>query len=177
MKCQKCDDKATVHFTQLENGEMTKMSFCESCASSEGVMDLSGFGLADSVLAAGSATTPIAEVGETCPGCGFSRSKFQQTGRLGCSQCYLTFSDDILSRLGPMHRGLRHFGKHPEGYEGDAFAERLLEECEERLAAAVAAENYEEAARIRDEVRQLQEGPGDAVADSAASAEEGGSSL
>lgn len=139
-------------------------------------MDLSGFGLADSVMAAGSATTPIGEVGETCPGCGFSRSKFQQTGRLGCSQCYLTFSDEILSRLGPMHRGLRHFGKHPEGFEGDAFSERLLKECKERLEEAVKAENYEEAARIRDEIRQLEEGRGEAVAGSEGSSDEGGAS-
>lgn len=176
MKCQKCDEKATVHFTQLENGEMTKMSFCENCAAAEGVMDLSGFGLADSVLEAGSSMTSSGEEGETCPRCGFSRSKFQQTGRLGCSQCYLAFSDDILSRLGPMHRGSRHFGKHPDGFEGDAFSERLLTECKERLEEAVKAENYEEAARIRDEVRQLEEGRSEAVSSSENSSEEGGSS-
>lgn len=177
MKCQKCDEKATVHFTQLENGEMNKMSFCESCAGEEGIMDLSGFGLADSVMAAGSATASPSERGEACPGCGFTKSKFQQTGRLGCSQCYLTFSDEILSRLGPMHRGLRHFGKHPEGFQGDAFSERLLEECKQRLEAAVNAENYEEAARIRDEVRQLEEVRETASAATESSAEEGELSL
>ncbi|MGJ8723694.1 MAG: UvrB/UvrC motif-containing protein [Roseibacillus sp.] len=152
---------------------MNKMSFCESCATEEGIMDLSGFGLADSVMAAGSATTPVSKVGEACPGCGFTKSKFQQTGRLGCSQCYLTFSDEILSRLGPMHRGLRHFGKHPEGFQGDAFSERLLEECKERLEAAVTAENYEEAARIRDEIRQLEEGRETAESGADLSAEQG----
>lgn len=173
MKCQNCQEKATVHFTQLENGEMNKMSFCESCAAEKGIMDLSGFGLADSVLAAGSANASVGNSGDQCPGCGFTRSKFQQTGRLGCSQCYLTFSDDILARLGPMHRGLRHFGKHPEGFVGDAFSERLLAECEERLAEAVAAENYEEAARIRDEIRQLSESLESAATGSESSADKG----
>ena len=158
MKCQNCQQKATVHFTQLENGQMQKMSFCEACAESEGITDLSGFGLADSVFAAGSASSPVGESEGACPACGFTRSKFQQTGRLGCSQCYLTFSEEILSRLGPMHRGLRHFGKYPEGFEGDAFSEGLLVECRERLEEAVKAENYEEAARVRDEIRQLEEG-------------------
>ena len=177
MKCQKCDEKATVHFTQLEEGKMSKMSFCESCAAEEGITDLSGFGLADSVIAAGSAATPIGELGEACPGCGFTKSKFQQTGRLGCSQCYLTFSDEILARLGPMHRGLRHFGKHPEGFEGDAFSERLMEECKARLQDAVTAENYEEAARIRDELRQMEEGQGTAGTGGHSPVEQGESSL
>lgn len=140
---------------------MNKMSFCESCAAEEGIMDVSGFGLADSVMSEGAVAASAASTGEggnTCPGCGFTSSKFQQTGRLGCSQCYLTFSDEILARLGSMHRGLRHFGKHPEGFEGDAFSERLLSECQERLDQAIESENYEEAARIRDEIRQLEEG-------------------
>lgn len=158
---------------------MNKMSFCESCAAEEGIMDLSGFGLADSLMqghvgsAAASAPMVVEEEGEHCPGCGFTLNKFQQTGRLGCSQCYLTFSDEILSRLGPMHRGLRHFGKHPEGFQGDAFSERLLVECEERLAAAVKAENYEEAARVRDEIRQLEEGREEATAGSDSPGEKG----
>ncbi|MDQ8189053.1 UvrB/UvrC motif-containing protein [Roseibacillus persicicus] len=164
-----------MHFTQLENGQMNKMSFCESCAAAEGIMDLSGFGLADSVLSAGSDETKGSDNGDQCPGCGFTRSKFQQTGRLGCSQCYLTFSDDILARLGPMHRGLRHLGKHPEGFTGDAFSERLLAECEERLAEAVAAENYEEAARIRDEIRQLSQTLESVPTSSEVSAENGDS--
>lgn len=156
MKCQKCDEKATVHFTQLEDGKMTKMSFCESCAAEEGVTDLSGFGLTDSLLPGGAAEPGSEVAGETCPGCGFTLTKFQQTGRLGCSECYLVFSEEILSRLGPMHRGLRHIGKHPEGFQGDAFSERLLKECNERLQEAIKAENYEEAARIRDEIHQLE---------------------
>ncbi len=175
MKCQKCDEKATVHFTQLENGEMTKMSFCEQCATEEGVMELSGFGLADSIMTAGQSGESRSTSGETCPGCGFTRSKFQQTGRLGCSQCYLTFSDDILSRLGPMHRGLHHLGKHPEGFVGDAFSERLLIECEERLQAAIEAENYEEAACIRDEIEQLKKSHGASASSEEVSVEKGGS--
>ncbi|MBK1833451.1 UvrB/UvrC motif-containing protein [Roseibacillus ishigakijimensis] len=136
---------------------MNKMSFCENCAIAKGIMDLSNFGLESAVVPS---ELPSKEEGQggACPGCGFTLEGFQKTGRLGCSQCYLTFSDEILSRLGPMHRGLRHFGKHPEGYQGDAYSKRLLQESEERLAAAVEAENYEEAARIRDEIEQLKGG-------------------
>ena len=142
-------------------------------------MDISGFSLGDSVTA-GNAIAEAAAGNEEdpsiCPGCGFTSSKFQQTGRLGCSQCYLTFSDAILARLGSMHRGLRHFGKHPEGFEGDAFSERLLAECQERLQLAVEAENYEEAARIRDEIRHLEAGPDAPEQEKASASEVGGDS-
>ena len=131
------------------------MSLCESCAAQEGILDISGFGLADSILPSAASVSSIVEGPDTCSRCGFTRGKFQQTGRLGCSQCYLTFSDDILNKLGPMHRGLRHLGKYPAGFEGDDFSERLLSECQERLEEAIQEENYEEAARIRDEIRQL----------------------
>ena len=152
---------------------MKKMSFCESCATEEGIMDLSGFGIADSVMAPGTPSAPAGDAGEACPGCGFTKGKFQQTGRLGCSECYLIFSEEILARLGPMHRGLRHFGKHPEGFVGDAFSDRLLVECKERLEQAVSAENYEEAARIRDEIRQLEIGRETAGSAAEPSAEQG----
>lgn len=158
MKCQKCDEKATVHFTQLENGNMSKMSFCEACAEVEGITDLANFGLSESILPEVGETTVTATTGrEECPQCGFTRQKFQQTGRLGCSQCYLTFADEILSRLGTMHRGLRHVGKRPADYQNDPYAETLLEECRERLEEAVASENYEQAAKIRDEIQKLEE--------------------
>ena len=126
-------------------------------------MDVSGFNLSDSFVAQAPSTSGAAESGGVCSQCGFTLAKFQQTGRLGCSRCYLTFSDEILSRLGPMHRGLRHFGKHPKDFEGDAFSERLLIECKERLDQAVKAENYEEAARIRDEISKLEKGEPAAV--------------
>lgn len=158
MKCQNCDEKATVHFTQLEEGNMKKMSFCEACAEIEGITDLASFGLGEAMLPE---VEPSAESAthsrEECPQCGFTRQKFQQTGRLGCSQCYLTFADEILSRLGTMHRGLRHVGKRPEDFTDDPYAETVLEECRERLEEAVTNENYEQAAKIRDEIQKLEE--------------------
>jgi protein arginine kinase activator len=56
-----------------------------------------------------------------------------------------------------MHRGLRHVGKRPAGFEGDPYAEGLLEEARERLEEAIKNEHYEEAARLRDEISQLEE--------------------
>lgn len=137
---------------------MKKMSFCEACAEIEGITDLTNFGLGQALLSEGEPfVEPASNSRAECPQCGFTRQKFQQTGRLGCSQCYLTFADEILSRLGTMHRGLRHVGKRPEDFTDDPYAETLLEECRERLEEAVTNENYEQAAKIRDEIQKLKE--------------------
>jgi protein arginine kinase activator len=169
MKCQNCDEKATVHFTQLEDGNMNKVSYCEACAALEGITDLASFGLGDVVIPEASPSDGVGDGvsnSEQCPQCGFTKQKFQQTGRLGCSQCYLTFADEILSRLGTMHRGLRHLGKRPEDYTDNPYAETLLEESRERLEEAVTNENYEQAAKIRDEIQRLEEGLAKAEASS-----------
>jgi len=140
---------------------MTKLSYCEACAALEGITDLANFGLGDVAMPQSpSSAHSEGESGgvEVCDQCGFTRQKFQQTGRLGCSQCYLTFADEILSRLGTMHRGLRHIGKRPQDYMDNVYAETLLEESRERLEEAVNNENYEQAAKIRDEIQKLEEG-------------------
>lgn len=156
MKCQNCNAKATVHHTQLQEGEVKKLHYCESCAETEGILDVSGFGLESTLTSGEEVSGAKPETGKVCSGCGFSLAKFQQTGRLGCSQCYLTFTDEILARLAPMHRGLLHLGKQPADFNGDVLSKRLLNECQERLARAVASEDYEEAAKIRDEISELE---------------------
>lgn len=163
MKCQNCNEKATVHFTQLEAGSMKKVSYCEQCAIEEGITDLTNFGLNESIFPSPkeSLAQGLAENTGACPQCGFTRQKFQQTGRLGCSQCYVTFADEILARLGTMHRGLRHLGKRPSGFKSDPFAEGILQETRERLEEAIQNEHYEEAARLRDEIDLLENGVGD----------------
>lgn len=158
MQCENenCEEKATVHFTQLVDGEVKKMSLCEACAEEAGLTDLSGFGLTDELI--GSKGEPIVPSSEdVCSVCGFTPQKFQQVGRLGCSECYQSFSEDIIGRLSSMHRGLFHIGRSPAGaYQGSQRAKRL-QEMEKTLRDMVANENYEEAARLRDEIRKLQE--------------------
>lgn len=137
---------------------MKKSSFCEDCAAAEGITDLASFGLDEVVFpnpTEVAAETDTDSAG-TCNQCGFTLQKFQQTGRLGCSQCYVTFADEILARLGGMHRGLRHTGKRPSGFQRDLYSEGILEETRERLEEAIQNEHYEEAARLRDEIERLQ---------------------
>ena len=161
MQCDLCDKKATVFLTQLVEGEMKKMCLCEECAEEKGVTDPAGFSLADSVMGeetvsdSGDIIT-ISDDGVPCPVCGFTFNKFQQVGRLGCSECYNTFDDVIGRRLKGMHKGTVHVGRVPEGLVEAHARQQRLDQLQERLEQAIAAENYEEAAGLRDEIHEIE---------------------
>ena len=162
MQCDLCDKKATVFLTQLVEGEMKKMCLCEACSEEKGVTDPTGFSLADSVLGGGSVTETgqilnvSEDEGEPCPVCGFTFNKFQQVGRLGCSECYQTFEDHISQRLKGMHKGTVHVGRVPEGLLEAHARQQRLDQLRDRLEQAIAFENYEEAAGLRDEIQEIE---------------------
>ena len=163
MQCDFCENKATVFLTQLVEGEMKKMCLCEGCADEKGVTDPTGFSLADSVLGGGEASEPGQIInapaeGDPCPVCGFTFNKFQQVGRLGCSECYQTFEDDISRRLKGMHKGTVHVGRVPEGLLEAHARQQRLDQLKDRLEQAIASENYEEAAGLRDEIQEIETG-------------------
>ena len=162
MQCDFCDSKATVFLTQLVEGEMTKTCLCEDCAKEKGITDPTGFSLAETVLGgeaveqAGPVVTPPEELGEACPICGFTFNKFQQVGRLGCSTCYTTFRSEIQRRLQGMHKGSIHIGRVPAGLLEAHERQQRLDQLQGRLEQAIAAENYEEAAGLRDEIQEIE---------------------
>jgi protein arginine kinase activator len=166
MKCDFCDQKATVFLTQLIEGNMKKVCLCESCAKERGVTDPTGFSLADMVLGGASGfPLPIpgglmaASVGgstKTCPTCGFGLDDLLRVRRFGCADCYTTFRSETLAMLRGMHRGHQHVGKAPKGLLAREAKIRRISELQERLDTAIASESYEEAATLRDEIRTLE---------------------
>src|SRR5216110_1145918 len=93
----KCND-ATVFLTQILEGKMQKVNLCDACSKEKGVQDPTGFALADLLLGIGAAEE--IEKGaptQKCPVCGFSQADFKKTGRLGCSECYVTFAEGLNS--------------------------------------------------------------------------------
>ena len=163
MKCDFCPEKATVFLTQLVDNEVKKMCLCESCAEEKGVSDPTGFSLADVLLGGGKVpesgeivNQPESGPGQVCPVCGFTLAKFQQVGRLGCSACYETFHSEIVGRLKGMHKGVRHLGRVPEHLAEAHHRQKQLDTLNERLEEAIKAENYEEAAGLRDKIAELE---------------------
>lgn len=162
MRCMLCDickqKVATVHLTQLIEGKTKKVDLCEVCSKEKGIDDPTGFSLADLLMGLGAAQEmeQAAAGGQLkCPHCGFTQADFKKTGRLGCGECYLTFSDGLESLLKTMHKGTRHVGKVPQGLKRSQAFEEKLRTLQKRLDKAVAAEDFEQAAVLRDEIRQL----------------------
>lgn len=153
--CQKAE--ATVFLTEIVEGKMKKVNLCEPCAKEKGVSDPGGFALADLLLGLGAAQQiERGQPSQRCPVCGFTQADFKKTGRLGCSACYDTFADGLANLLKGMHKGLRHTGRMPARLTRRfALADRV-KTLEGELKQAVQDEKYEDAARLRDEIRQLE---------------------
>lgn len=159
MVCQLCKQKdATVHLTQIVEDEMKKLDLCESCAKQKGVNDPTGFSLAELLLGASTAseaeTAAAAGVPEVkCARCGLTHAEFKKNGRMGCSECYSAFADSLESVLKGMHKGTRHRGKVPKALRRAADQQASLERLGSQLQAAITAEDFEQAARLRDEIK------------------------
>src|SRR5437870_7644248 len=152
----KCND-ATVFLTQILEGKMHKVNLCEACSKEKGVQDPTSFALADLLLGIGAAEEiEKGAPSQKCPVCGFSQADFKKTGRLGCSECYITFAEGLGSLLKAMHKGTEHVGKLPERAQPAVAPSHRLRAPPDNRHQAVADENYETAASLRDQIKQLE---------------------
>src|SRR5437899_9336666 len=158
MLCCICKEKeASVHLTQIAGDKMQKVDLCEECAKTKGVNDPTGFSLADLLLGLGASQEIEQAAGGAeikCPRCGFTQADFKKAGRLGCPDCYKTFSDALEGLLKTMHKGVRHVGKAPEALRKTREASDQLKSLEKKLNKAIEEEDFEEAAILRDEIKQ-----------------------
>lgn len=157
MHCDVCKtNQATVFLTQIVDGKMQKVNLCEPCSKEKGVTDPTGFALADLLLGLGAAQEMERGGGvQKCPSCGFSQADFKKTGRLGCATCYTTFADGLATLLKGMHKGTEHVGKVPARMAKTLERESQMKTLQRDLRKAVAEEDYETAATIRDQIRHL----------------------
>ncbi len=88
----------------------------------------------------------------TCPICGLKYMEFRKEGRLGCPSDYAAFKAGLLPILRRVHRSIRHVGKVPHKRRPSGPAAELLD-LRQRLRRAVQTEAFEEAARLRDMIR------------------------
>jgi protein arginine kinase activator len=162
MLCSVCQqNEATVHLTQIIDNQMQTVDLCEPCSKAKGVDNPQGFSLAGILAGLGMAVAPTesqpaAEVLK-CPHCGFSQADFKKIGRLGCAECYVTFAAALQGSLKAMHKGDRHVGKMPRLHRASQEVSTRLRALQEKLGKAVVAEDFEEAARLRDQIKQIQQ--------------------
>jgi protein arginine kinase activator len=157
MQCCVCKEKeAKVHLTQIVGDKMQKVDLCEGCAAQKGVNDPAGFSLADLLLGLGASQEMEQATGGgdvKCPVCGFTQADFKKAGRLGCSECYVTFSEGLEGLLKTMHKGIKHLGKVPHAFQQSRDLADRLKSLQKKLEKAVAEEDFEQAAAMRDEIK------------------------
>jgi protein arginine kinase activator len=164
MKCETCNKQATVHLTEIKNGKKIEKHLCEQCAAqSEGLTPKSHMPINELLTNfvmnhTGLATKPQESL--ACPHCGITWAEFRQSGLLGCEHDYATFEKEMTPLLQRAHDGAaHHVGKVPTRRGGSgvpmkrtADASKLRKE----LARAVETEDYERAAKLRDQIRQAE---------------------
>ena len=159
MMCEVCgDNEATVHLTQVVNDQGREIHLCQKCASKSGLNIQNSMALADILLGVGSKKSgddsPTPD--RSCRRCQMRLADFKKTSRLGCPECYDAFSADLETLLENMHRTRRHLGKVPSRVPARqaAPAADRVEALKHALDEAISAEDYEQAARLRDRIRK-----------------------
>lgn len=166
MLCQRChQNEANTYYSQVINGKKTEMYLCPQCAKemSAGSFSFGGFGFGFPSFAR--AATQL----RACPQCGATIADISQSGRVGCANCYSYFENELGSAIRRVHGDVTHKPESgsiqaPKSSPGtDAAAGADPEEAatplgqkREQLKKAIAAEEFEKAAVLRDEIRKLE---------------------
>lgn len=164
-KCDLCDKPATHHSIEIVNGKKIHKHLCDEHAAAEGM------------LVSKSAHTPINELltnfvkvqagvqdkpkpgDQVCSNCGLSFAKFRESSLLGCAHCYEAFDQPLTSLVERAHEGaVHHVGKVPRRAGAGQQRQARLTQLRKRLEDAVTREDYEQAASLRDDIAQLEEG-------------------
>lgn len=168
MKCQKCSKPATYHITDLDPevpGKFTVFHYCDEhalhhlapAASQPDSLPV-GQLAKDLVSGTGRESSPADSL--SCPNCQISFSEFRSTGRLGCPYDYEAFRDELMPLLENIHGEVRHSGKAPKRAPRTSRLQNTLIRLRNDLKRAIAAEDYEAAARLRDEIQSLEQEQG-----------------
>ncbi len=164
MKCEKCGkNEANTYVTEIINGQKKEYHLCSECAEGIGLksfdnmeINIGNFlgGIFGSEKTIGTAPE-ILKAPAVCKNCGMTVEEFSRGGKLGCSECYSAFRGRLIRPLRQIHGSCEHIGKVPERMGGKLKISREISKLEAELNHAVMEQNFEEAAEIRDKIREL----------------------
>ena len=150
MLCSKCHkNEASVYFKQNINGEVKEYALCPACAA-ESELGFAPLNLFGSMFPT---AKPRAER-KRCTLCSSTFDEIKKRGKVGCAECYSVFAEELGPMIDSIHRGAVHNGRAPKGYAEARKAENELESLRKELHSAIAAEEYEKAAQIRDLIKE-----------------------
>lgn len=161
MMCDECGNSPAVfHLAVIVSGEKQERNLCAKCMSKMKdklpTLDFMGFagllsGFIDAAKKTGVPAEPELDI--TCSRCGTTYEVFKKTGLLGCANCYRDFHEPLERILGRVHGHTQHAGRIPAGMDAEFAVKVNLDRLKEQLVKAIASEEYEEAAKLRDEIR------------------------
>lgn len=157
VKCQLCDNPATIHLTDIVQNKKREVHLCHACAEAKNLVEQDSALNLPAILQTflgqqvGQKMEELARL--TCPVCGIRYMEFRAQGRLGCPHDYEIFQAGLEPLLTRIHRKTRHVGKVPR-CRAPASQQAEILELRKQLKDAVAEERYEEAARLRDLLRE-----------------------
>ena len=165
MKCQKCEKPATFHITELTGPQPQELHLCENCAKTYLLQNEGGPPAVAPTLAnvlakqlkLGQAAEELAKLDQrACPKCGITFYEFRNQGRLGCPHDYVCFAEELEPLLLNIHGETHHVGKVPKFCASGAEQQTQLIRLRRELKEAIGAEQYEEASKLRDQIRHIE---------------------
>ena len=160
MTCMFCKNAATLHQTVIVNKQKREAHLCEKCARERGLIPAQPGPQIDlkailNLMMNPQLAAPRAQTDAACPECGLTYQAFKAAGRFGCAHDYDAFGETLEALFEKVHRATTHRGKLPRVLRDEARAGALAA-LRAQMKSAVEAEDYEEAARLRDLLRRAE---------------------
>ncbi len=156
MICQNCNkNEANMHMKRIINGSAAEVHLCSDCARFLGYGEaFSGFGLGLGELLGEILNKNEGGAGNSarCPVCDKSFEEIAGDGKMGCAECYNVFYDKLMPSLNKIHGKATYVGSKPQGSED--FKEQLFA-LKNQLENAIAQQNFELAAELRDKINLI----------------------
>lgn len=158
--CEECKtNEASYTISVMVGGEITTRHLCGDCMAKMNMDIASGNikSLLSTILSAitGDTAPGSAEKDVTCPRCGMTLSEFTRTGHLGCPKCYEAFREQLQPMLLQIHGRVQHAGRQPLSTAEEQRKRSTTEQLQRQMEQAVALEDFETAAKLRDQIRAL----------------------
>ena len=158
MKCQKCTKAAALHITEIvSEDQVEELHLCEECAQKYLYEPQKASSAKPAPSGQAEEADEPAVLNRECEVCGIKFVEFRNTGRLGCPHDYQVFREELTPLLENIHGETRHNGKTPRRLPQSKQTQSELIQLRKQLLQAVNKEAYEEAARLRDRIRRLEE--------------------
>ena len=161
-KCRGCQKPATLHVTEIRDGDVQAIHLCEGCAqgylapTDEPEVESPASSLAAKLeqLAGEDELNDLDNL--VCPNCNISFAEFRSKVRLGCPQDYVVFAEELIPLLENIHSAHQHTGKIPRRAPDGSQRQYQLIKLRNDLRIAVEEEDYETAAALRDEIQSVE---------------------